>query len=199
MKAPHSTNHTAIHKLLTTYPQCFSFTGGELGGLPLAGMTHMWSSTWSVGRESWRLVGGRAVQAGPGSWQCLPRAPWVWIPILRPGGGATAQTPQLTWTARGMLQYKDSTDSLYKDQGPISIWSPSFPGMGIPMLKIRRSQDRLIFNIGIPILVRHLYIETPPRWSWQCLIFIMRLSLLVKHHHNTEGVYSYIKKTILPA
>ena len=36
--------------------------------------------------------------------------------------------------------------------------------MGIPMLKIRRSQDRLIFNMGIPILVRrHLYIETVPR------------------------------------
>ena len=31
------------------------------------------------------------------------------------------------------------------------------------MLKIRRSQDRLIFNMGIPILVRqHLYIETAP-------------------------------------
>ena len=36
--------------------------------------------------------------------------------------------------------------------------------MEIPMLKIRRSRDRLIFNMGIPILVRqHLYIETPPR------------------------------------
>ena len=32
------------------------------------------------------------------------------------------------------------------------------------MLKIKRSQDHLIFNIGIPILVRHLYIEMPP---WQ--------------------------------
>ena len=32
------------------------------------------------------------------------------------------------------------------------------------MLKIRRSRDRLIFNMGIPILVRwHLYIETAPR------------------------------------
>ena len=42
-----------------------------------------------------------------------------------------------------------------------------FPGMGIAMLKIRRSWDRLIFNMGIPILVRqHLYIETSPRW-WQ--------------------------------
>ena len=35
---------------------------------------------------------------------------------------------------------------------------------GIPMLKIRRSWGRLIFNMGIPILViRHLYIETAPR------------------------------------
>ena len=33
-------------------------------------------------------------------------------------------------------------------------------------LKIRRSWDRIIFNMGIPILVRwHLYIETAPR-SW---------------------------------
>ena len=36
-----------------------------------------------------------------------------------------------------------------------------FPGMWFPMLKIRRSGDRLIFNMGILILVRrHLYIET---------------------------------------
>ena len=35
--------------------------------------------------------------------------------------------------------------------------------MGIPMLKIRRSRDRLMFNMGIPILVRrHLYTETAP-------------------------------------
>ena len=36
-----------------------------------------------------------------------------------------------------------------------------FSGMGIPMLKIRRLQDNLIFNMGFPILVRrHLHIET---------------------------------------
>ena len=53
-----------------------------------------------------------------------------------------------------------------RSQGPLSIWRLSFPGMGIPMLKVRRSRDRLIFNIGIPILVRrHLYIETAPRTS----------------------------------
>ena len=46
-----------------------------------------------------------------------------------------------------------------------SIWIPSYPGMSIPMLNIRRSQNRLIFDTGIPMLVRRLlYIETPP-WS----------------------------------
>ena len=40
--------------------------------------------------------------------------------------------------------------------------------MGIPMLKIRRPQDCLIFNMGIPILVRwHLYIEMAP---WYCVL-----------------------------
>ena len=37
-----------------------------------------------------------------------------------------------------------------------------FPGMGIRMLTIRPLWDSLIFNRGIRILVRHLYIETPP-------------------------------------
>ena len=41
--------------------------------------------------------------------------------------------------------------------------------MRIPMLKIRRSCDRLIFNMGIPILVRrHLYTETVHKTDvWQ--------------------------------
>ena len=44
-----------------------------------------------------------------------------------------------------------------------------YPGMGIPMLKIRRLWDRLIFDKGIPILVRsYHYIETGP-WCF-CLI-----------------------------
>ena len=35
----------------------------------------------------------------------------------------------------------------------------------IPIMKIRRSSDSLIFIMGIPILVRrHLYIETTPRY-----------------------------------
>ena len=49
-----------------------------------------------------------------------------------------------------------------KPPGPCLNIKTVFPGSGIPMLKIRRSQDRLIFNIGIPILViQHLYIEAP--------------------------------------
>ena len=54
--------------------------------------------------------------------------------------------------------------------------------MRILMLKIRRSRDSLIFNLGIPILVRrHLYIEMAPWllnfffifwfWSRQCLTY----------------------------
>ena len=36
------------------------------------------------------------------------------------------------------------------------------------MLKIRRSWDHLIFNMGIPILVRrYLYIETGPKYIWK--------------------------------
>ena len=34
-----------------------------------------------------------------------------------------------------------------------------------PMLKIRRSRDRLIFNMGIPIPEKYgFYIETGPSW-----------------------------------
>ena len=49
---------------------------------------------------------------------------------------------------------------------PVNTWVQSqykdgLYGYGIPMLKIRRSWERLMFNMGIPILVRrHLYIET---------------------------------------
>ena len=40
-----------------------------------------------------------------------------------------------------------------------------FPGMGVSIINIRRSWDRLIFIMGIPILVRlHLYIETVSRF-----------------------------------
>ena len=62
----------------------------------------------------------------------------------------------------------------------VTIYRPSFPGMGIPMLKIRRSPDRLIFNMGIPLLVRwHLYIETAP---W----------VMANAHHIVNDIFRYI-------
>ena len=53
----------------------------------------------------------------------------------------------------------------------------SFYDIGIPMLKIRRSHDRLIFNMVIPILGKDgLYIEIGPR----------RLAIFVT---NSDTVY----------
>ena len=39
----------------------------------------------------------------------------------------------------------------YKDQGAISIRKTVLPGMAIPVLKIRRPNGRLIFNMEITI------------------------------------------------
>ena len=59
----------------------------------------------------------------------------------------------------------------------------TFPGMGIPMFKIRQSWNCLIFNMGIPILVRqHLYTETAP---WCHLIV---LGLLVNIGLGNNGL-----------
>ena len=51
-------------------------------------------------------------------------------------------------------------------QRAVSILRCRLTNIGIPMLKIRRSCDRLIFNMGIPIPGKDsLYIETGP-WCW---------------------------------
>ena len=51
-----------------------------------------------------------------------------------------------------------------------SQYKDIYPGMGIPMLKIRRSRDCLIFNMGILILIRqHLYIGMVP-WCNESLV-----------------------------
>ena len=55
-----------------------------------------------------------------------------------------------------------------------------FPGMGIPIIKIRQSWDCLIFIIGIPMLARwHLYIGMTgwqkELWHWQPLIYTVIL------------------------
>ena len=59
--------------------------------------------------------------------------------------------------------------------GPVLIKRPSFPGMGIPMLKIRWSWDHLLFNMGIPILVS-LYWDGPQvslPYSQECRAFMI--------------------------
>ena len=51
--------------------------------------------------------------------------------------------------------------------GAVSIRKTVLPGMVIPMLKIRRPNGRLIFNMGIPIPGKDgLYIETGPCCCW---------------------------------
>ena len=51
-------------------------------------------------------------------------------------------------------------------RGAVSMQRCRLTSIGIPMLKIRRSRDRLIFNMGIPISGKDgLYIETGPRWQ----------------------------------
>ena len=51
-----------------------------------------------------------------------------------------------------------------RQPGPCLNIKTVFPSMGIPMLKTKRWYDRLIFNMGIPFLVRwHLCIETAVR------------------------------------
>ena len=65
--------------------------------------------------------------------------------------------PRLKWMEWSALQIWAETTL-----GPISISRQSFLGMGIPMFKIRRYRDNLIFNMGIPMLVRHLYSEMAP-------------------------------------
>ena len=65
-----------------------------------------------------------------------------------------------------------------------------FPGMGIPMLKIRRSQDRLIFNMGIPILLwRHLYIEMAPSWYLPVMSHFFVISGLISGQQCTGSIY----------
>ena len=61
-----------------------------------------------------------------------------------------------------------------------------FPGMGIPMLNIRRSRDRLIFNMGIPILVRRqLYVET---------VFFHTMIKQIPNLSNDNCLYRLLKK-----
>ena len=57
-------------------------------------------------------------------------------------------------------------------QGAVSIRKTVLPCMAIPMLKIRRPNGRLIFNMEIAIRrYDGLYIETGPRSPWSFRVF----------------------------
>ena len=69
---------------------------------------------------------------------------------------------ELVWQKKSSLKTEPELVITPSSQepGPYFNINTVLPGMGIPMLKIRQSQDHFIFNMGIPILVRqHLYIE----------------------------------------
>ena len=60
------------------------------------------------------------------------------------------------------------------------------------MLKIWRSRDRLIFNMGIPILVwRHLYIETAP---WAHFVSFARSKLRLCSANHRAGYFSNLAR-----
>ena len=69
--------------------------------------------------------------------------------------------------------------------------------MGIPMFKIRRSRDRLIFNMGIPILLRwHLYIEMAPWYHLMQLIHlrvVLEKVLCLKNKILNESMREFLK------
>ena len=47
--------------------------------------------------------------------------------------------------------FDDNTNAMFNNQGAVSIRKTVLPGMAIPMLKIRRPNGRLIFNMEIAI------------------------------------------------
>ena len=67
-----------------------------------------------------------------------------------------------------------------------------FSGMGFSIIKIRRSSDRLIFIMGIPILLRLLYIEQDPGLAVRGLQIALPIAPL-GHSYETKRVCHYIQ------
>ena len=86
------------------------------------------------------------------AWWCCPGVHWClgphWAEVLAWVGPHPLMNR--SWQPRGHFNIKTV-----------------FPGIGIPIIKIRRSWDRLIFIMRIPILVTwHFCTATAPRHSW---------------------------------
>ena len=88
---------------------------------------------------------------------------------------------------------------MHQDTGPRLNIKTIFPGMGILVLKIRRSWDPLIFNMGIPIMVRqYLYIETAPRLPlYNSLLLIPMVEITVLTHWGRVTHICISKHTII--
>ena len=79
--------------------------------------------------------------------------------------------------------------------GAVSIRKTILPGMAIPMLKIRRPNGRLIFNMEIAIRRKDgLYIETGP-WKWQRHGTVADLKMIImKCSHCSHWYHSAVQR-----
>ena len=83
-----------------------------------------------------------------------------------------------------------------KDSGARFNIKTVFPRYGIPILKIRRSWDRLIFNIGIPILVRwHLNNEMAPRYPSQSITWLLMMWWSKEPGHQQPWYWLCLRNT----
>ena len=73
-----------------------------------------------------------------------------------------------------------------------------FPGMWISIIKMWRMRDHLIFIMGISMLIRHLYIETGPRWPNSGLAGKNRYVHCLYPSHSSVTVMIYIYICISP-
>ena len=97
----------------------------------------------------------------------LEQIDWPWYYGIAP----------LYWNGLIFL-VQDGRISVANALGAVSVWRCRLTSIGIPMLKIRRSHDRLIFNMGIPIPEKDgLNIETD---SWRYLTLALTNQLHVQ-------------------
>ena len=87
-----------------------------------------------------------------------------WVSVFTPASTKPLHELRLTYLPLDSVGF--THDQLHwKSSGPCLSIKAVFPGMGLSIVKIRRSWHCLIFNIGIPILVRqHLYIKMAPEY-----------------------------------
>ena len=97
----------------------------------------------------------------------------------------SGQTWPIPWllTTWALLQYRGTV----------------FPCIGISIEKIRRSWDRLIFIISIPIPIRrHLYIEVAPGWlHWQFISNHNLLTMLIRPHGGINVMIIWMNAELL--